>query len=152
MASAVIRVIDVYVYCYVNGELLFLILKRSKKRIYENLWQGVTGKIEKNEPAWQAAIRELKEETGYTPKKMFIADYVSKFYEKDGDRVNLVPIFGVEVRDKNVILSDEHCKYKWLSFKKAKNKLVWRGQKKGINSVYNMLVSNDKRIKWSKII
>ena len=83
---------------------------------------------------------------------MFIADYVSKFYEKDGDRVNLVPIFGVEVRDKNVILSDEHCKYKWLSFKKAKNKLVWRGQKKGINSVYNMLVSNDKRIKWSKII
>ena len=37
--------------------------------------------------------------------------------------------------DKNVILSDEHCKYKWLSFKKAKNKLVWRGQKKGIKEL-----------------
>ena len=152
MASVLIRVIDAYVYCYVGGELKFLILKRSKKKIYEYLWQGVAGKIEKNELAWQAAIRELKEETGYAPKKMFVADYVSKFYEKNGDRINLIPIFGIEVKDKNVILSAEHCKYKWLSFKKAKNKLVWRGQKKGINSVYNMLISDHKRIKWSKII
>ncbi len=152
MTAVVIRVIDAYVYCYADGDLKFLILKRSKKKIYEHLWQGVAGKIEKNEFAWQAAIRELKEETGYTPKKMFVADYVSKFYEKNGDRINLIPIFGIEVKDKNVTLSDEHCKYKWLSFRKAKNKLVWRGQKKGINSVYNMLISDDKRIKWSEII
>ena len=133
MASFVIRVIDAYVYCYVGSGLKFLILKRSKKKIYEHLWQGVAGKIKKNELAWQAAIRELKEETGLTPKKIFVADYVSKFYEKNGDRINLIPIFGIEVEDKNVALSDEHCKYKWLNFKKAKNKLVWRGQKKELN-------------------
>ena len=32
--------------------------------MYEHLWQGVAGKIEKGEQSWQAAIRELKEETG----------------------------------------------------------------------------------------
>ena len=54
--------------------------------------------------------------------------------------------------NKNVVLSDEHCKYQWLSFEKAKEKLAWEGQKKGINEVYKMLNSDDERIKWSRII
>ena len=83
---------------------------------------------------------------------MFVADYVSRFYEKHGDRINLVPVFGIEVKNKNVVLSDEHCKFKWLSFKKAQKKLVWQGQKRGIYTVNSMLNSFDNRIKWSKII
>tara|TARA_Y100001934_G_C12245379_1_gene722432 strand:- start:478 stop:936 length:459 start_codon:yes stop_codon:yes gene_type:complete len=152
MTKVIVRVVDAYVYYYENKNLKFLILKRSKKKIYENLWQGVAGKIEENEFAWQTAIRELKEETGLNPFKMFVVDYVSKFYEKHGDRINIVPVFGIEVKNKNVVLSDEHCKYKWLSFEKAKKKLSWEGQKKGINQVYKMLNSDDERIKWSRII
>ena len=152
MTKVLVRVVDVYVYYYENKNLKFLILKRSKKKIYENLWQGVAGKIEENEFAWQTAIRELKEETGLNPFKMFVVDYVSKFYEKHGDRINIVPVFGIEVKNKNVVLSDEHCKYQWLTFEKAKKKLAWEGQKKGINEVYKMLNSDDERIKWSSII
>ena len=152
MTKVLVRVIDAYVYSYENNKLSFLLLKRSKTKIYEFLWQGVTGKIEKGELAWQAALRELKEETGLTAHKMFVADYVSKFYEKHGDRINIVPVFGIEVINKKVSLSEEHCKFKWLSFKKAHDKLTWEGQKKGLKVVYNMLNSRDARIKWSKII
>ena len=152
MAEVLVRVIDAYVYSYENNKLSFLLLKRSKTKIYEFLWQGVTGKIEKGELAWQAALRELKEETGLTAHKMFVADYVSKFYEKHGDRINLVPVFGIEVINKKISLSEEHCNFKWLSFKKAHDKLTWDGQKKGLKVVYNMLNSKDARIKWSKII
>ena len=152
MTKVLVRVIDAYVYSYENNKLSFLLLKRSKTKIYEFLWQGVTGKIEKGELAWQAALRELKEETGLTAHKMFVADYVSKFYEKHGDRINLVPVFGIEVINKKISLSEEHCNFKWLSFKKAHDKLTWDGQKKGLKVVYNMLNSKDARIKWSKII
>tara|TARA_B100001250_G_scaffold384429_1_gene379262 strand:- start:7771 stop:8229 length:459 start_codon:yes stop_codon:yes gene_type:complete len=152
MTKVLVRVIDVYVYSYENNKLSFLLLKRSKTKIYEFLWQGVAGKIEKGELAWQAALRELKEETGLTAHKMFVADYVSKFYEKHGDRINLVPVFGIEVKNKKISLSEEHCNFKWLSFKKAHDKLTWDGQKKGLKVVYNMLNSKDARIKWSKII
>ena len=69
MAEILVRVIDAYVYNYKKNELKFLILKRSKTKIYEHLWQGVAGKIEKGETAWQASIRELKEETGLKPRK-----------------------------------------------------------------------------------
>ena len=152
MTEVLVRVIDAYVYSYESNKLSFLLLKRSRTKIYEYLWQGVAGKIEKNELAWQAALRELKEETGLTAQRIFVADYVSKFYEKHGDRINLVPVFGIEVKNKKVSLSEEHCNFKWLSFKKAHAKLTWNGQKKGLKAVHSMLNSKDARMKWSKII
>ena len=151
MANIKVRVVDCYVYQQTDKGLKFLILKRNEKKLYEHLWQGVAGKIEKDEEAWQTAIRELKEETGLDPVKMFVADHVSQFYEKHGDRVNLVPVFGIEVDSKNVILSDEHIEYKWVDFKEAFNTLVWNGQKKGIQTVYNMVSNNDERIRWTTI-
>ena len=151
MANIKVRVVDCYVYQQTDKGLKFLILKRNEKKLYEHLWQGVAGKIEKDEEAWQTAIRELKEETGLDPLKMFVADHVSQFYEKHGDRVNLVPVFGIEVDSKNVILSDEHIEYKWVDFKEAFNTLVWNGQKKGIQTVYNMVSNNDERIRWTTI-
>ena len=151
MANIKVRVVDCYVYRQTDKGLKFLILKRNEKKLYEHLWQGVAGKIEKDEEAWQTAIRELKEETGLDPLKMFVADHVSQFYEKHGDRVNLVPVFGIEVDSKNVILSDEHIEYKWVDFKEAFDTLVWNGQKKGIQTVYNMVSNNDERIRWTTI-
>ena len=152
MGNIMVRVIDAYVYRYAKTKLKFLTLKRSKTKIYEHLWQGVAGKIEDGETASEAAIRELKEETGFNPHKMFVADHVSSFYESHFDRINLVPVFGIEVRSQNVVLSDEHCEYKWLEYDKAYSRLTWNGQKKGLKVIYEMLNSDDDRIKWSKVL
>ena len=119
--------------------------------MYEHLWQGVAGKIEKGEQSWQAAIRELKEETGLDPLRIFVADHVSKFYETHGDRINLVPVFGVEVASDIVLLSSEHSDFKWVDYDSACSYLVWEGQKKGITVVNEMIISNDDRMKWSQI-
>ena len=133
-----IRVIDSYVYKKSNNGFDFLILKRADTKIYEHLWQGVAGKIEKGESAWQTAIRELKEETGLNPLNIFVADHVSRFYETNGDRINLVPVFGIEVESKDVILSEEHVDFKWVDYIEAKNTLVWNGQKTGLKIVNAM--------------
>ena len=77
MPKVVVRVIDAYVFNRKNKEIRFLLLKRAKTKIYEHLWQGVAGKIEAGETSWEAAIRELKEETGFEPVRMFVADHVS---------------------------------------------------------------------------
>jgi len=151
MAKMKTRVIDAYVYRKTTEGIKYLILKRAKTKIYEHLWQGVAGKIEKGEEAWEAAIRELKEETKLTPLTMFIADHISIFYEKHGDRINFVPVFGIEVKSDDVLLSNEHCEFKWVEFEKALSHLVWNGQKKGINVINEMIISNDERMKWSRI-
>ena len=151
MPKVVVRVIDAYVFNRKNKEIRFLLLKRAKTKVYEHLWQGVAGKIEAGEAAWEAAIRELKEETGFEPVRIFVADHVSKFYEAHGDWVNMVPVFGIEVEDEEVKLSDEHCEFKWVDFNTAHQTLIWSGQKDGIAAVFNMLNSDDDRIKWSEI-
>lgn len=151
MPNMSIRVIDAYVYRTTKNGILFLILKRAKTKMYEHIWQGVAGKIEKGEKSWETAKRELLEETGLEPIKMFIADHVSKFYEAKDDRINLVPVFGIEVDTKEVVLSDEHCDHKWVTIDEALDLLVWTGQKQAIHIVNEMILSNDDRMKWSKI-
>ena len=151
MSDIIVRVIDAYVFIRKNNRIRFLIMKRAKTKMYEHLWQGVAGKIEEGETSWEAAIRELEEETGFVPLRMFVADHVSRFYEAHGDRINLIPVFGIEVDNENVVLSDEHCEFQWVDFDTAHDTLVWNGQKEGIAAVFNMLNSNDDRIKWSEI-
>ena len=146
-----VRVIDAYVYRTTSAGLLFLVLKRAKTKMYEHIWQGVAGKIEDGETSWEAAIRELKEETGLTPLKMFVADHVSQFYETNDDRINLVPVFGIEVDSKSVIISREHCDYKWVDLNGALDLLLWRGQKEAIQVVHDMVISSDDRMRWSEV-
>ena len=47
MGEVLVRVIDAYVYCYNENKLRFLIMKRSKTKIYEHLWQGVAERSKK---------------------------------------------------------------------------------------------------------
>ena len=152
MSGTEVRVIDAYVFIKTKSGLKYLLLKRAEEKIYGGLWQCVTGKIEADEPAWKTAVRELKEETGLTPINMFVADHVSQFYEANKNRMNLIPVFGIEVESDEVKLSDEHSKFVWADFDFAFNKLVWRGQKDGLFSVNNMLSLDDGRILWSKIL
>ncbi|MBC8345729.1 MAG: NUDIX pyrophosphatase [Candidatus Marinimicrobia bacterium] len=151
MTDIKVRVVDCYIYLKTDHGLIFLLLKRNKNKIYEHLWQGVAGKIEAGETASETAIRELKEETGLKPVNMFVADHVSRFYEVHGDRVNLVPVFGIEVNSDKVILSHEHVDFKWVDIEEALNTLVWNGQKEGIQIVYDMVMNNDERMRWSEI-
>ena len=151
MADITIRVVDCYVFRQTNDDLSFLLLKRNKDKLYEHLWQGVAGKIEGDETAFEVAIRELKEETSLEPVRMFVADHVSRFYESHQDRINLVPVFGIEVDSSEVKLSKEHVDYKWVDIYEALDTLVWRGQKESIQTVYDMVVNNDDRMRWSKV-
>ena len=151
MVDILVRIIDAYVFRYTEEGLRFLLLKRAKTKMYEHLWQGVAGKIKKGEKAWETTIRELNEETKLEPLRIFVADHVSRFYEVYGNRVNLIPVFGIEVDQKEVKLSEEHCEFRWMDLETAKDSLVWKEQKEGITAVADMLNSNDDRIKWSEV-
>ena len=124
MPKIKVKQIDSYIYRITDNGPVYLMLKRSPGKYYEHLWQGVAGKIEKGETAWQAVVREFKEETGMKPKKLFVADHIASFYNANKDYIQMVPIFGIEVENSEVQISDEHCDYKWVSFDEALNLLT----------------------------
>ncbi len=143
--------IDSYIYRNTENGPIYLMLKRSPGKYYEHLWQGVAGKIEKGETAVQTVVRELKEETGKEPIKIFVADHIASFYNVKYNQIFMVPIFGIEVEGSEVQLSVEHSEYKWVPFEDALNLLTWKGQKEGLRTVHDEVISKDDRTKWSEI-
>lgn len=58
-----------------------LLLHRQNNKSQGNKWGVPGGKIEKNETRLQAAIREVKEETGYDISKQAIEDVGTVYIE-----------------------------------------------------------------------
>ena len=65
--------------------------------------------------------------------------------------VFLIPIFGIEVKSKDVKLSSEHVDHFWGSKEKVKNKLLWNQQKLGLEDFYQMLTKEPKKLELSEI-
>ena len=151
MDKVKVRVVDCHV-VYWEGDIpQFLTIKRSVDERYPLIWQCVTGGINNNEKAYQAAIREVKEETGLYPHKMWTIDQVNNYYDPKYDNVFLIPVFGVEVKSKDVELSSEHIEHQWGSLEKIKKMMLWNQQKQGLVNFHKMLTSESKKRELSEI-
>ena len=94
-------------------------------------WQSVTGSVEGDETPKQAAIREVKEETGLDATKYDLQDWqASNVYEiyphwrnryAPGVLENTEHLFGLELPSKLAIklASDEHVRYTWVDWREA---------------------------------
>ena len=129
MSQACVRVVDVYPYRRTATGIQFLVLRRAAGRPYAGQWRMVGGKIEEGEAAWQAALRELKEETGYQPQQLWAIPSVNQYYEWQHDRVNIIPAFAAEVGGEPA-LDAEHEAWLWLPAVAAADKLQWPEQKR----------------------
>ncbi len=146
------NLIEAHIFREQNGKLEFLLLKRSPKQYYPNIWQMVTGKIKENELAYQTALREIKEETSLTPENIWVAPTVNSFYSPDKDYICLLPVFAAKVKfDSEVKLSKEHTEYKWLSPEEAKNLLAWDGQRKSVDVIVEYFLYRNSFLNFVEI-
>ncbi len=144
MFMASIFCISAYI-IYRNGdESRYLLLRRCGKYL-AGTWQMVTGGVHENEVAWQAALREIEEETGFEPSSLYTADAVETFYFPPLDRIIHAPAFVVYLSEMLTprLSPNEHDEFSWLSFEEAKKRLVWSQQKKVISQVHENFVEND---------
>jgi dihydroneopterin triphosphate diphosphatase len=130
------NMIEAHIFCKKKNGIEFLLLKRGEKEIYGGLWQMVTGKIRKGEKAYNAALREIKEETGLKPKRFWVTPNVNPFYSHEKNYISLIPVFAAEVQENSkVMICKEHTEFKWLKPHKAKEILAWPGQRKSIDII-----------------
>ena len=140
MTQSMVRVIDCHVSCTdAQGERLWLLLCRAEGKAYAGDWRMVGGKIAEDEPAWFAAVRELREETGLTVLEFYSVPYVNQFYEWQHDRVNVIPVFVAVVPHTEPQLDNEHTEFGWFSTEQALKRLPWPAQRQGLAAASQLL-------------
>jgi len=144
--------VETHLFRKINGEIEFLLLKRADNETYSKVWQMVTGATEDNEKAFEAALREIDEETGLKPFKFWIVPNVNSFYSYQKDCISLVPVFVAQVNnDEDVVLSEEHSEYKWVQKEEAIELLAWPGQKRSVDIIFNYFYKENSCINLIEI-
>ena len=130
------NMIEAHIFRINNRKIEFLLLKRNSNEIYPNIWQMVNGKIKKNEKAFETALREIYEETNLKPEKLWVVPNINQFYSYEKNYISVIPVFAALVnKNSNVIISKEHCRFKWVSDSGAKKMLAWEGQRKSVELI-----------------
>jgi 8-oxo-dGTP pyrophosphatase MutT (NUDIX family) len=129
--------VAVYVWRRGEGGVELLQVHRSEATgEYQHSWQIVYGGIEKGETAVQAAVRELKEETGLTARGMFQVEYVETFYFRPKDYVLMMPVFAVEVgMGDTITLNEEHDAFRWVKAGAMEEHFMWRTQREAVRII-----------------
>lgn len=141
------KLIDVYPYKIENDQPFFLIFKRSAKKIYANQWRMVGGKVTEGETRWEAALRELKEETGLVPDTFWVVPSVNQFYEAKTDMIHTIPAFAAGLSaNAEINLDEEHTEYKWVKADEISHYIPWPEQRRLIKLIHTILTDNSYQI------
>ncbi len=136
MSKIITNLVEAHIFRETEKGLQFLLLRRAETEIYPGLWQMVSGKIDEGEKAFEAALREIREETNLVPKRFWTAPNINSFYYPEGDYISMLPVFAALVeKDSKVQISHEHTEYKWLNAEEAKKLLAWQGQRNSVDII-----------------
>ena len=93
-----------------------LVVKRSlDDDLYPGAWEFPGGHIETGETLKEGLKRELQEEIGFNNDFKPIISHYSDEIENNIHNIEIDFIINVDKSLVNVILSNEHCDYKWVT-------------------------------------
>lgn len=137
------RAVSCFALKRLENETRVLIMKRVGEPL-DGEWCQVAGRIEDGETAWQAAIRELKEETNLTPQTFYSAEVCEQFYSHQIDAIMLFPVFVARIAETDeVTLNEEHSEYKWMTKEEAERHLPFPNQRVILSRVWFDFVENE---------
>jgi dATP pyrophosphohydrolase len=113
----------------------FLQLRRAATDYMGGTWQTVAGCMETGETAWQAALRELFEETGLQPIDFYRSAIVASFYmpgpTPETDQLfHQVMFLAIVSREVEITLNSEHDEYRWIRREEIVAKFMWPEDRK----------------------
>jgi dATP pyrophosphohydrolase len=117
--------VDVYPVDLMGAKPQVLLLQRAPGARCTGAWEVVHGRIDPAERPGQAALRELREETGLVPVRMYSIT-AHPFYVDSLDTVLVAVTFAAVVsRSAPMRLGPEHSRFEWLGFDDAAERGTW---------------------------
>jgi dATP pyrophosphohydrolase len=135
-----VSLVDVLVLRGTGASIECLTLRRAAGGRCPGSWEAVHGHIEYGERPAEAALRELREETGLAPARLYNLSRVETFYVHRTDALAFVAVFvafvapGSEVRT-----GAEHDAHEWLPVSAAMERLAWPRERRCLEDAVRML-------------
>lgn len=144
MTDVAVLIVDVYVLRRAGAGVQVLCLRRAEGQRCAGTWETVHGHIAEGEHPVDAALRELREETGFVPERLYNASRVEAFYLHIRDTVALIPVFcavvGAEARP---VTSAEHDRAEWVGVEEAERRFAWPRERRALADVLALLGGGD---------
>ena len=115
------------VLCYIKKDDCYLLLLRNKEEndMNEGKWMGVGGHLEEGETPYDAAKREIREESGLIVEEL---NYVGVVEFVNDDYSEIMHIFTVDSFQGELIECNEGT-LEWIPIKDIYNYTMWEGDK-----------------------
>lgn len=143
MTTFRVAFVDVYVLRQGVTGLETLVLRRGTAGRCPGSWEAVHGSIEAGEHPRDAALRELREETGLVPRRLYNLSRVESFYRHGTDEVGFIPVFAAFVGEAEVTLSHEHDAAEWMPLPAAQGRLAWPRERRALEDIQVLLARGD---------
>ncbi len=143
MAELKIGVVDVFVIDPRPEGWRILVLRRAEGTRCTGAWEVVHGRIEGDERPEEAALRELREETGLAAQRLYNVT-CHPFYLHRFGVVQVAVVFAV-FADSAVArsLGEGHDAGEWVSMDEAMERLVWPRSRASLRDIEALLRTGD---------
>lgn len=116
-----------------------LVLRRAKGQRCPGSWETVHGRVQRGETPQQAALRELREETGLTAERLYNVT-THAFYLHEATTVEVAVVFCAFVRSHaGIRLDAEHDRAVWLTRRGASKRFAWPRERECLAIAYSLL-------------
>ena len=143
MTELHVGVVDVFVVRPRPDGWRVLVLQRGTATRCPGAWETVHGRIEPGERPEEAAVREVREETGLAVERLYNVT-VQPFYLHRFGSVQLAVVFTAFVEDDAAVaLGEEHQAHLWLPLDEALERFVWPRERSTLRDAWALLRTGD---------
>ncbi|HJU68359.1 MAG TPA: NUDIX domain-containing protein [Gemmatimonadaceae bacterium] len=137
-----VGVVDVFVLRRRDREWDALVLERAAGVRCPGAWETVHGRIEPGERPEDAAVREVREETGLVVDRLYNVT-VQPFYLHQESAVMVAVVFAAIVRDAPLTLGPEHARADWMPIADAERRFAWPRERANVRDAAELLRDGD---------
>ena len=139
MAQIEIGTVDVFVISPRSAGWRVLALQRAMETRCPGAWEPVHGHIEPGEEPEDAAIREVREESGLSVDRLYNAR-VQPFYVHKTHTLQLAIVFAAFVDNPGVVVTgSEHQRAEWLSVEDALLRFNFPAERESLRTIVELL-------------